>query len=293
MSKLPSLKELLEAGVHFGHESRRWNPKMAPYIFGAKEKIHIIDLEKTEEALKEAVNYIEELSASGGTLVMLATKRQAQEIVKTEAERVGAFYLTNRWLGGLFTNHDEVAKTVAKMQELEEKSKNPTYTKREQLLMTRNLEKINQTLGGIRGLEGLPKAIFIVDARKEDNAVAEARKMGVKIVAMVDTNTDPTKIDYPIPANDDAIRSISLIVKTIADAYDEGKSIAAKKVADEEKRVEKEAAKKSKAEEAEKAKVNPEEEAALVVAEKLEKEEVKQETVAVKAKSTKKVTKKE
>ncbi|HEY4695104.1 MAG TPA: 30S ribosomal protein S2 [Candidatus Nanoarchaeia archaeon] len=285
MSKLPSLKELLEAGVHFGHESRRWNPKMAPYIFGTREKIHVIDLEKTEKALEEAVDFVTDLVSKGGTLVMLSTKRQAQEIVKAEAQRVGAFYLTNRWPGGLFTNHDEVAKTVAKMTELEEKSKDETYTKREQLLMVRNLEKIEQTLGGIRGLEGLPDAIFVVDSRKENNAVLEARKMGVKIVAMVDSNSDPTKVDYPIPSNDDAIRSISLIVKTIADAYEEGKGLAEKKRVADEKKAAKEEAKAAK--EAEDEAVKVEEEAAIEKAEELEKEAVREETESIKAKNEK------
>ncbi len=290
MSKLPSLKEMLEAGVHFGHESKRWNPKMAPYIFGTRDKIHVIDLEKTEEALKRAADFIEELAATGGTLVMLATKRQAQEIVRTEAQRVGAYYLTNRWLGGLFTNNEEIAKRLTKMTELEDKSKDDTYTKHEQLLMTRNLEKINDVLAGIRNLQGLPKVLFVVDAKKENNAVLEAQKMGVKIVAMVDTNSDPTKIDYPIPANDDAIRSISVIVKTIADAYEEGKEIYAKRAADEEKKAAKAEA-KARGEEDEKVskEVAVEEEAAIEKAEKLEKEAVKEEVVAVKAKDTKPV----
>ncbi len=287
MSKLPSLKEMLEAGVHFGHESKRWNPKMAPYIFGTREKIHIVDLEKTEEALKKATDFIEELAARGGSLVMLATKRQAQGIVKDEAQRVGAYYLTNRWLGGLFTNNEEIAKRLTKMDELEGKSKDSTYTKHEQLLMTRNLDKINDVLAGIRNLQGLPDVIFIVDVKKENNAVLEARKMGVKIVAMVDTNSDPTKVDYPIPANDDAIRSISIIVKAIADAFSYGKQIAEKRRVDEEKKAAKAGDKEKIAAE----KLSPdalvEEEAAIEKAEKLEKVAVKEEVVAVKAKDVK------
>jgi small subunit ribosomal protein S2 len=286
MSKLPTLKELLEAGSHFGHESRRWNPKMAPYIFSAREKIHIIDLEKTEKALADAAAFVTELASRGGNLVMLATKRQAQDIVRGEAERVGAMYLTNRWLGGLFTNYEEVAKNLSKMTELEEKSKDDTYTKREQLLMRRNLEKINQTLGGIRGLSGLPDAIFVVDARKEENAVLEAHKMGVKIVAMVDTNTDPSKVDYPIPANDDAIRSISLIVKAIADAYAEGKQIAQKKALAEEKKAAKEAAKVEK-ETLGTPEIEIEEEAALEKAEELEEKAVEEEVEVTRAKNEK------
>lgn len=229
MAKIPSLKELLEAGVHFGHETKRWNPKMASYIFTAKEKIHVIDLEKTEKALKEAADYVQKLGAEGKQIVFLATKRQATDIVKAEAGRSGAMYLATRWLGGLFTNFETVNKTLAKMTELEEKSKDDTYTKREQLMMTRELEKLDRYVGGIRNMATLPEAIFIVDSRKEDNAVKEAKKMGVTTIALVDTNADPTVIDYPIPGNDDAIRAISLIVKTIADAYLEGRELSTKK----------------------------------------------------------------
>lgn len=236
MSKLPSLKDLLEAGVHFGHETKRWNPKMAPYIFTAKEKIHIIDLEKTEKALQEAVDFVHNLGAAGKNIVFLTTKKQATEIVKTEALRVGAMYLTTRWLGGLFTNFETVNKTLAKMTELEGTSKDDSFTKREQLMMTRHLDKLERYVGGIRSMQTLPDALFIIDSRKEDNAVREARKMNVTTVAVVDTNADPTVIDYPIPANDDAIRAISIIVKTIADAYLEGREVHAKKQAKDEKK---------------------------------------------------------
>lgn len=246
MTKLPSLKELLESGVHFGHETKRWNPKMAQYIFTAKEKIHVIDLEKTEKSLQEAADFVHKLGSEGKMIVFLATKRQASSIVKSEAERAGAMYLTTRWLGGLFTNFETVNKTLAKMAELEETSKDDKYTKREQLLMTRELEKLERYVGGIRSMTTLPTAIFIIDSHKEDNAVREAKKMGVTTVALVDTNADPTIIDYPIPGNDDAIRSISIIVKTIADAYLEGKEMHAKKEAktdkNEEIEIKKEAA---------------------------------------------------
>lgn len=226
---IPSLKELLEAGVHFGHETKRWNPKMAGNIFTAKEKIHIIDLEKTEAALKEAIAFVKQLGETNGQIVFLATKRQASQIVKTEAERVGAMYLATRWVGGLFTNFESVSKTLKKLSDLEEKSKDERYTKREQLLMTREIDKLNRYIGGVRNMEKLPEAIFIVDSHKEENAVAEAKKMGIKIVAIVDTNADPTAVDFPIPGNDDAIRSISILVKAIADAYLEGKEVGEKK----------------------------------------------------------------
>jgi small subunit ribosomal protein S2 len=225
---LPSLKELLEAGVHFGHETKRWNPKMAANIFTAKEKIHIIDLEKTEAALKRATEFVKQLGQTGGEIVFLATKRQAAEIVKAEAQRVGAMYLTTRWVGGLFTNFESVSKTLSKLGELEEKSKDDRYTKREQLLMTREIDKLNRYIGGVATMQKLPEAIFIVDSHKEANAVAEAKKVGVKIVAIVDTNGDPNSVDYPIPGNDDAIRAISILVKTIADAYLEGKEVGQK-----------------------------------------------------------------
>ncbi len=227
--EMPSLKEMLEAGVHFGHETRRWNPKMSRYIFTAKEKIHIIDLEKTEIALKAAVTFVEEIGQRGGKILFVATKRQAADIVKGEAKRVGAFHMTHRWLGGLFTNYESVSKTIAKLPELEEKAKDETYTKREQLMFTREAEKLEKFVGGVREMTELPAAIFIVDSKKEDNAVREARKVGVPIVAVVDSNSDPTLINYPIPGNDDAIRSISILVKTVADAYEEGKNFAAKK----------------------------------------------------------------
>lgn len=284
MSKLPSLKELLEAGVHFGHETKRWNPKMAPYIFTAKEKIHIIDLEKTEKALQEAVDFVHNLGATGKSIVFLTTKKQATEIVKAEAQRVGAMYLTTRWLGGLFTNFETVNKTLAKMTELEATSKDDAYTKREQLLMTRHLDKLERYVGGIRSMQTLPDAIFIVDSRKEDNAVREARKMNVTTVAVVDTNADPTVIDYPIPANDDAIRAISIIVKTIADAYLEGKEIKAKKEAKEEKKTEAAGAKiQESSDNKEKPEVKPEVEVESKV-------EVKKETKKPAAKKVAKTT---
>lgn len=246
---LPSLKELLEAGVHFGHETKRWNPKMAGNIFTAKERIHIIDLEKTEAALKQAVAFVSHIGQTGGNIVFLATKKQAAEIVKSEAQRVGAMYLTTRWVGGLFTNFESVSKTLNKLGELEEKSKDERYTKREQLLMTREIDKLNRYIGGVRHMEKLPEAIFIIDSHKEANAVAEARKTGVKIVAVVDTNGDPTAVDYPIPGNDDAIRAISILAKTIADAYLEGKEMGEKKSDISDQKSEKEEQSQDKVEE--------------------------------------------
>ena len=242
MSKLPKIEELLDAGVHYGHQVKRWNPKMSQYIFTQKSGIHVIDLEKTEAQIEVAVDFIKNLASSGGTLLFLATKKQAAEIVNEEAQKAGAKYLTVRWLGGLLTNFEAVRKTIDKFDHIEEKLKEKeNYTKREQLLMQKELTKLERVLGGIRDLNKLPDAMFIVDARKEDNAVREANKMGVPIVALVDTNGDPTKVDYPIAANDDSIKSIMLLVTTIAQAYAEGRKIWEKKEAKQAKSMEKEA----------------------------------------------------
>ncbi len=234
MAKTPTMKDLLEAGSHFGHQSRRWNPKMAPFIFGEKAGVHIIDLEKTEEALVKAAEFVKDAVSEGGEIIFLATKRQAQEIVKSEAERSGAMFLAERWLGGLLTNFDSVRRTLEKIPELEGQiGDNSKFTKKEQLLKKRELSKLLRFVGGVRKMEKLPQVLFVVDAKKEVNAIREAQKNGVTTVALVDTNGDPTSVDYPIPANDDAIKSITLIVKTIADAVFEGKAISEKKAAKE------------------------------------------------------------
>lgn len=233
MEKLPNMKDLLEAGSHFGHEAKRWNPKMKPFIFTNRDGIHVIDLEKTEEKLKEAVDFIKDQVAKGGEVVFLATKKQAQEFTKEQASRVGAMYLTSRWVGGLFTNFETVKKTLSRFEEQNNLVANPKesrLTKKELMLIRRHLDKVESVLGGVKTMSKLPEVIFIVDSKKELNAVLEARKMGVKIVAICDTNSDPTLVDYPIPANDDAIKSIQLIVRTIADSVEEGKNIAQKKV---------------------------------------------------------------
>lgn len=211
---------------------------MKPYIFTVASGIHVIDLEQTENALKKAALFVKEVASGGGSVVFLATKKQTAEIVKAEAQRVGAMYLTHRWLGGLLTNFDSVKKNIKKLPKLEEElaDKESGLTKKEQLLLQREINKLERILGGIRELERLPDALFVVDSRKEDNAVREANKMGIPVVALVDTNADPTKVDYPIPANDDAIKSVSLLVKGIANAYGEGRKIWEKK---EEKAVKK------------------------------------------------------
>lgn len=214
---------------------------MGQYIFTQRSGIHVIDLEKTEAQLETAVNFIKKVGEMGGAVLFLSTKKQAGEIVKEEAKRVGARYLSVRWLGGLLTNFEAVRKTIDKFDILEEKLKQKeSFTKKEQLLMKRDLNKLERVLGGVREMTRLPDALFIVDSRKEDNAVREANKMEIPIIALVDTNGDPTKVDYPIAANDDSIKSISLLVKTVADAYDGGKKIWEKKSAKQAEKVAKE-----------------------------------------------------
>jgi len=241
MAKLPTIEELLEAGAHFGHQSKKWNPKMSPYIFSRQSGIHIIDLEKTEKQLEAAAEFIKETAARGGVVLFLSTKRQLAEIVEGSAKESGTMYLTQRWIGGLFTNFDSVKKTIEKLGNLEEELKTAEgrYTKKEQLLMQRDIDKLTRVLGGIRDLNKLPDCLFIVDAKREDNAVREANKMNVPMVALVDTNGDPTKINYPIAANDDSVKSVTLLVKTIADFYKEGRSLFEKKVKIEEEKKEK------------------------------------------------------
>jgi small subunit ribosomal protein S2 len=227
MSKV-SLKELLEAGVHFGHQSRRWNPKMKPFIYTERDGIYVIDLTQTASRLEAAYEYIKDLVGGGGEIIFVGTKRQAQDIVKAEATRVGAMYLTERWVGGLLTNFESVSKNIKRLNELREKRDNKeleALTKKERLLIDREIDKMAKVIGGIDRLAKLPEALFVVDAKKEDNAVREARKTGVKVVAIADTNVDPTLLDYPIPGNDDAIKAIELLTKTIADAYSEGKAL--------------------------------------------------------------------
>ncbi|OGY26486.1 MAG: 30S ribosomal protein S2 [Candidatus Woykebacteria bacterium RBG_16_43_9] len=208
---------------------------MKRFIFTQQSGIHVIDLEKTESSLKAATEFVKEIAERGGNVIFLATKKQTAQIVKVQAQRVGAMYLTHRWLGGLLTNFDSVKKTIEKLPKLEEKlaDKDSGLTKKEQLLLKRDIDKLVRFIGGIRDLQKLPDALFIVDSRKEDNAVREANKIGVPVIALVDTNADPTKIDIPIPANDDAIKSVSLLVSTIANAYEEGRGMAEKKASKE------------------------------------------------------------
>ena len=220
------LKELLEAGVHFGHQTRKWNPKMKPYIFIARGGIYIIDLQRTLKALNEACEFLKKISSKGGTVLFVGTKKQAKVAIREMAERVDMPYVTERWLGGMLTNHQTIYKSVQKLEEIEAMMKDgriDNFSKKEQLDLTRKFEKLNNNLGGIRKMKGVPDAVFIVDTAEEETAVREAANLGVPVIGIVDTNCDPTLVRYPIPGNDDAIRAISLFTRTVAGAIEEGR----------------------------------------------------------------------
>jgi len=240
----PEIREFLIAGVHFGHQTQRWNPKMKRYIFTSKNGIYIIDLLKTLQCLKEARQRIYETVAEGRSVLFVGTKKQAQEIVSQEAQRCGMFYVVERWLGGTLTNFQTIKKSIDRLLNLEKMSGNGTYDKllkKEVLRLERKREKLERDLGGIKGMYKLPGLLCVVDAKKERIAVAEANRLGIPVVAIVDTNTDPDPIDYPIPGNDDAIKSIQLITKMIADAVMEAKERISTAVEPEEVTPQKEA----------------------------------------------------
>jgi len=221
-----SMKQLLEAGVHFGHQMRRWDPRMKTYIFTERNNIYIIDLQQTVKLVEVAYNFIREISSNGGNVLFVGTKKQAQEAIKIEAERCGMYYVNFRWLGGILTNFDTIRKRVKRLHELEEMENNKMFEilpKKEVISLKREKEKLEKILTGIKDMEELPDAIFIVDPKKEKLAVAEAIKLSIPIAAIVDTNCNPEEIDYVIPGNDDAIRAVKLISSVIADAVIEGK----------------------------------------------------------------------
>lgn len=221
-----SMKQLLEAGVHFGHQTRRWNPKMAEYIFTERNGIYIIDLQKTVRKLEEAYNFIRELSENGESVLFVGTKKQAQDSVREEAERAGAYFVNARWLGGMMTNFKTIRRRIQRLEQLRKMQEDGTFDrlpKKEVGKLELEIEKLEKYLGGIKTMDKLPGALFIVDPRKERIAVAEAKKLGIPIVAIVDTNCDPDEIDYVIPGNDDAIRAVKLIAGTMADAIIEGR----------------------------------------------------------------------
>ena len=221
-----SMKQLLEAGVHFGHQTRRWNPKMAKYIFTERNGIYIIDLQKTVRKVDEAYNFLRDVAAEGKDILFVGTKKQAQEAVKDEALKAGMFYVNERWLGGMMTNFQTIQKRIKRLKELEAMEADGTFdllTKKEVLALRHEMEKLEKFLGGIKEMNKLPGALFIVDPRKERIAVAEAKKLNIPIVAIVDTNCDPDEIDYVIPGNDDAIRAVKLLTGRMADAVIEGR----------------------------------------------------------------------
>ena len=221
-----SMKQLLEAGVHFGHQTRRWNPKMAEYIFTERNGIYIIDLQKSVKKLEEAYNFVRELSAEGKSVLFVGTKKQAQDSVKEEALRAGASYVNARWLGGMLTNFATIRRRIARLKQLRTMQEDGTFDllpKKEVIKLNLEIEKLEKFMGGIKDMTSMPGALFIVDPRKERIAVAEAKKLNIPIVAIVDTNCDPDEIDYVIPGNDDAIRAVKLIAGAMADAIIEGK----------------------------------------------------------------------
>ena len=231
-----SMKQMLETGVHFGHQTRRWNPKMRPFIFGARNGIHIIDLQQTVKLFRTAHDKIVETVANGGKVLFIGTKRQAQETVAAEAARAGQPSVTNRWMGGTLTNFVTIQKSIERLKKLEGMFADGTinrYQKKEILVLQRELDKLNLTLGGIKDMNSLPQLVFIIDPHREDIAVKECRKLGIPIVAVTDTNCDPDVIDYIIPGNDDAIRAIKLFVNAMAEACLEG-AAQSKEVADPE-----------------------------------------------------------
>ena len=221
-----SMKQLLEAGVHFGHQTRRWNPKMAKYIFTERNGIYIIDLQKTVKKLDEAYNFVRDIAAEGGSVLFVGTKKQAQDSVREEAQRCGMHYVNARWLGGMLTNFRTIRRRIDRMAQINKMREDGTFEmlpKKEVAKLELELEKLEKFLGGVKEMEQLPKAMFIVDPRKERIAVSEARKLNIPIVAIVDTNCDPDEIDYVIPGNDDAIRAVKLIAGAMADAVLEGR----------------------------------------------------------------------
>ncbi len=221
-----SMKQLLEAGVHFGHQTRRWNPKMAEYIFTERNGIYIIDLQKTVKKVEEAYNFMRDIAAEGGEVLFVGTKKQAQDSIKEEAQRVGQYYVSVRWPGGMLTNFQTIRKSINRLNQLEKMAEDGTFDllpKKEVLKLRHEMEILEKNYGGIKEMKKAPAALFVVDPKKEHIAISEAKKLGIPVVAIVDTNCDPDEVDYPIPGNDDAIRAVKLIAETMANAILEGK----------------------------------------------------------------------
>ncbi|GAA0495782.1 30S ribosomal protein S2 [Salinibacillus aidingensis] len=233
-----SMKQLLEAGVHFGHQTRRWNPKMKKYIFTERNGIYIIDLQKTVKKVEEAYEYVKNVAADGGTVLFVGTKKQAQDTVREEAARSGMFYVNQRWLGGTLTNFETIRKRIQRLKDIERMEEDGTFDvlpKKEVVMIKKEQDRLEKFLGGIKDMEGIPDVLFVIDPRKERIAIAEAHKLNIPIVAMVDTNCDPDEVDYVIPANDDAIRAVKLLTGKMADAILEARQgETSEEVAEEE-----------------------------------------------------------
>jgi len=236
--KIPTINQLFDSGVHFGHQVKRWHPTMEKFIYTSKNGIHIINLEKTAEKLEESAKYLHEVAKKGGKIVFVGTKKQSKDIIELEAKRCGAYYVTERWLGGTMTNLEIVKKSVKKLVDFKrgrETNQFDKYTKKERLLIDREVDKLEKKVGGLVGMSSKPVALFIIDPKREKTAIREAKNLGVKVVSLIDTNSDVREIDFPIPGNDDAIKSVAIIVKTIADAIEEGYNEYAKVLVSEEK----------------------------------------------------------
>jgi small subunit ribosomal protein S2 len=221
-----SMREMLQAGVHFGHQTRYWNPKMAPYIFGSRNKIHIINLEHTVPAFNEALSFVQKLASNKNKILMVGTKRSASKIIKEEADRCGMPYVSSRWLGGMLTNYKTIRQSIKRLRDLEAQSQDGTFTKltkKEALMRARDMEKLERSIGGIKDMAGLPDALFIIDVDHERIAIQEANKLGIPVIGVVDTNSNPDGVDYVIPGNDDAIRAVKLFASAMADAVLAGK----------------------------------------------------------------------
>ena len=221
-----SMKQLLEAGVHFGHQTRRWNPKMSEYIFTERNGIYIIDLQKTVKKIEEAYAFVRDIAAEGGEILFVGTKKQAQDSIKEEAERIGMYYVNARWLGGMLTNFKTIRKSIDRLYQLQKMEEDGTFEllpKKEVMKLKKEMEKLEKNFGGIKEMKDMPGAMFVVDPRKEKIAIAEAKRLNIPVVAIVDTNCDPEEVDYVIPGNDDAIRAVKLIVECIANAVLEAK----------------------------------------------------------------------
>lgn len=220
------IKQLLEAGVHFGHQTKRWNPKMASFIFGERNSVYIIDLEKTVEYLKRARDFLKELTRRGEMVLFVGTKKQAQDIIREQAAACGMYVVSHRWLGGLLTNFSTIKKSIARLKDIDkmkEDGRISSFTKKEVSILSKERDKLEKNLGGIKDMERLPAALFVVDSKKEELAIAEAKKLGIPVAALIDTNCNPDLIDYPIPGNDDAIKSIRLITTLVAESIAEGR----------------------------------------------------------------------